>query len=188
MAERVVSGPLWIEGPFVGEGQNVVIDANGRGHAAFVVADQVEVVLRGYVFTGGHGELGGGLRVDGWSKVLVEDCTFEGNRATEGGANGAGVCAGTVKFERCTFGPDDDLLLTGACEVELVDCVVNSGVRIREGATVKFTRGRVLGRIDVAGTTTRAPIVRIDGTDTAGGVRNDEQLPGAVSVATPERR
>lgn len=183
MAERVVTGPLWIEGPFVGDGRGAIVDANGRGHAAFVVADQVEVVLRDFTFTGGHGELGAGLRVDGWSRVLVADCTFEGNHGTEGGANGAGVCAGTVTFERCTFGPDDDLLLTGACEVELVDCVVNSGVRIREGATVKFVRGRVRGVIDVCGTTTRAPIVRIDGTETAGGVRNDEQLPGAVSRA-----
>lgn len=180
MGERpqVALNALWIEAGMTVEGPDT-IDAKGHGHAVYVVVHEAEVVLRKLTLTRGHGELGGGLRVDGWSSVLVEDCVFEGNVGAQGGANGAGVSAGKVTFVRCRFGPKEDLLLTGACEVELVDCDVSAGIRVREGARVKLVGGRVGGTLDLAGTTTRAPRVEIVGTDVAA-VHNDDQLPGEL--------
>lgn len=177
------AGGLWIEASIAVQGDSgVVIDAGGRGSAAFVVADDLDVRLTGLSFTRGHGELGGGLRVEGSSKVLVEDCVFDGNLALQRGGHGAGVAAGEVQFVRTRFGKGDHLLLTGAADVRFVDCVVEGDIRVRDGAVVRIQGGRVEGRIDVSGTTTRAPHLEVERAELIGGIHNDEALPGAVFV------
>lgn len=157
-----------------------VLDAGGRGCVVHVSGDDAAVVLRGLTLANGRGELGAGLRVDGWSDVRVEDCAFEGNLAREGGGNGLGVARGSVSVERTRFADGQGLLLTQLAEIVLVDTTIEADVRLREKAQVTIRGGRIAGEVSVRGTTTRAPRLVLDGVTLAVPVLNDPELPGEI--------
>jgi hypothetical protein len=174
-------GGLFVEASGVYTGENgAVVDAGDRGAALHVTEDETDVVVRDVRLTGGRSELGGGVRVDAWAVVTLEDCVIEGNHAREGGACGAGIRAGEVHFVRTRFGNADDVLIKGACEVEFERCDVAGDVRIQDGATVRFIGGRVGGKVSVVGNPTRVPTVHFDGTEVAM-FENDDEFPGEVT-------
>ena len=175
------AGGLFIEASGVWAGADgAVVDAGDRGAALHVTEDEVDVIVRNVTFTGGRAELGGGVRVDAWAVVTLEDCVIDGNHAREGGACGAGVRAGEVHFVRVKFGAKDDVLVKGACEVEFDACDIAGDVRIQDGATVRFVGGRIGGKLLVTGNPSRVPTVNFAGTE-VGMFENDEEFPGDVT-------
>ena len=174
-------GGLFVESSsvYVG-GPDAVVDAGNRGAALHVTSEETDVIVRNVTFTGGRSELGGGVRVDAWAVVTLEDCVIEGNHAREGGACGAGVRSGEVHFVRVKFGPKDDVLIKGACEVEFDACDIAGDVRIQDGAKVRFVGGRIGGKLLVTGNPSRVPTVDLDGTEVAL-FENDDEFPGAVT-------
>ncbi len=173
-------GGLFVEvsSVFIG-GPGAVVDAGDRGAALHITTEETDVIARNLTFTGGRAELGGGVRVDARAVVTLEDCVVEGNHARQGGACGAGVRAGEVHFVRVRFGPNDDVLIKGACEVEFDSCEIAGNVRIQDGAKVRFVGGNIGGHLLVTGNPSRVPTVVLDGTEVAM-FENDDEFPGHV--------
>lgn len=185
LAPGVHPGALFIGEPGTYEIRGepgAIVDAGGKGAALRVSTDDATVHVVGVEFRGGHAELGGGARVDGYATVVLEDCAFAGSRGAQGGVAGLGVSAGTVTARRVRFA--EDVLFTGTGEVTLDDCDVTGELRAREGAQV-IVHGGVVGALDVRGTTTRAPSVRFDGAQLLGAVHNDDAYPGDVTGVGP---
>ncbi len=172
---------LFLEASVTIQGEpGAVIDAGGRGSAVHVAADDLTVVLRGLTITGGHAEKGGGVRIDGASDVSLIDCGIQKNKPSQGGARGLGASGGRVRIERCTFGPGEDLVLTGLAEVQIVNGTVEAGVAVRDRAQVVLEGGVVGGVVHVRGTPSRKPRVTLRGVTLGSGVENDEDHPGEI--------
>ncbi len=94
-AEIVLAKDLKIDG----KGEVTVSNGAGAGH--FSITATASVHLRGLILTGGHGEQGGSIRLDG--KLLAENCTFRENRATMGGGALFIGATGTATITGSTF-------------------------------------------------------------------------------------
>ena len=66
------------------DGQGHEIDANGQT-AIFNITDNSHVILMNIIFTNGHGENGGAVKVNPGSSVEIINCTFINNAATNSG-------------------------------------------------------------------------------------------------------
>lgn len=163
-----------------------VLDAEGRGRALIVQVDDARVRVEGLTLRGGHAEAGADLYVNGWSEVELVDCRLEEGDARAGGGAGAWIAAGTVAFLRCAFAGHrarwgSDLVATGASEVRAEACRFAGDVAAREGALLSLSACRVEGRLDLRGTTTRAPQVHLQSTEVALLV-NDPERPAELSI------
>jgi hypothetical protein len=155
-----------------------IIDAGGRGAALRVGTDDVVAIVSNVELRGGHGELGAGVRLDGYSDLTLRDCTIAGNKPTQGGA-AVGASKGTLRVSGGHI--DGGMLLTGIVEATLTKPEIEGGLRVRDGANVTVTGGRIGGEVDVAGTTTRAPKVSLAGTSLSEPIKNDEENPGTIA-------
>ncbi len=192
-AAELVFAPGLHRGPLVftrsvrvrGE-EGAVIDAAGFGAVVQVHEDDLEVSLENLTLRGGHADAGGGVRLGGYSTVRLSRCTVEDCRAPSNTGGGAWAFRGTLILEDCTFRGNvaragSDLVATGTARVEIRGGGYAGDLAAREGATLVIEDAQVDGTLDVRGTTTRAPTVRIVGAAPAGGVRNDPVLPGVVA-------
>ncbi len=179
LAPGVHRGGLFIEASvrLVGE-PGAVLDAGGRGPVLFIAADDLEVQVRSLRLTGGHSELGAGVKLTGWSRLSLVGCEVEGYRSAQGGAAGLGQSAGELVLEDCRFGAGDGLLLTGLAEARLVGCALLGACHVREGASATLSGGRV-AELWLRGTSTRQPSVVSDGAE-IGVIHNDAAHPGRV--------
>jgi hypothetical protein len=185
-APLVVTRSLRIEGE-----PGAVIDAHGRGVVLAVVDDDLEVALRGVVLRGGHADGGAGVRLTGWSAVrldqcAVQECSVPGNRG-----GGALALRGRLELSECSFLGNravagSDVLATGVAEVVIDGGQYSGDIAAREGAQLVVRRASVRGRLDVRGTTTRGPSVRVEDAVIEGGVHNDAVFPGTLNLREDE--
>lgn len=189
----VHAGPLVLTTSVTLRGEaGAVLDGRGEGSVLRVEDDDLVVRVESLTLRGGSDEAGGGLAVSGYSEVALVGCVVEGNRArgrgdTSGGGGGVHASRGTVRIEDTTFRGNrapfgSDLFVTGVAEVTVRGGVLGGDVVAREGAKVSLERVRIEGAVDARGTTTRAPAVRLQGTEAKGGVRNDGRLPATVEI------
>ncbi len=163
-----------------------VLDAAGFGSVVQVHEDDLELTLENLTLRGGHADAGAGVRLGGYSTLRLRGCTVEGCRAPSNTGGGAWAWRGTLVLEDCTFRDNaaragSDVMATGTARVEILRGSYAGDLAAREGATLLLEDARVEGRLDVRGTTTRAPSVRLVGSAPAGGVHNDPVLPGVVA-------
>lgn len=179
LKEGVYRGGLFLEKSVEIRGvPGSVIDADGKGAAVRLGTDDVVAVLSDVEIRGGHGELGAGVRLDGYADLTLRNCVIVGNKATQGGA-GLGASRGTLRIEGGRV--EGGALLTGTVVATLTSPAIDGGLRVREGAVVAVAGGSIGGAVDVAGTSTRAPKLVLSGTKLSDPVANDEEYPGDVT-------
>lgn len=187
LAPGVHHGSLEIERSLVLRGEpGAILDGGARGWTVLIQADEATVRIEGVTVRNGHAEVGANLYVNGWSEVELVDCRFEDGRAPGGGGAGAWIAAGQVRFRDCSFSGNQarwgsDLVATGAAEVRVEGTRFAGDVAAREGALLTLSHCRVEGRLDLRGTTTRAPEVSLRATEVASLV-NDPDLPGTLTI------
>lgn len=164
------------EGHAAGVAPTAVIHAHGRGAAVHAAGDDCTLQLVGLVVRGGRAELGAALCLDGAMRVEAEGCVFEAGRADQGGETVGGL-RGALHLRGCRLA--GGALLTGIVDATFEDCVVEGDLLLREGAGLTVVGGEVRGHIDLRGSTTRAPSLKLSGGAKAK-VRNHSAQPGAV--------
>lgn len=200
LAEAVARGGLVVLGPGVHEGTlelhtgvtlrgepGAVLDGGGRGPVLLVDDDDLVVRVEGLVLRNGHAESGAAVHVSGRSDVTLARCELRDGRAPLGGGAGAWATRGRLVVEDCVFAGNrakygGDLVASGVAEVEVRGGRFAGDVAAREGARLSLDGAVVDGRLDLRGTTTRAPVVKVRGGGYAKGIHNDEALPAALEV------
>lgn len=167
-------------------GEDGAILEGAGSRCVHVDVDGIEVALVNLTLRKGYGEAGAGACLSGWSKLTLRGCHLDGNVASEGGGGGLYANRGTLVVEDCTFTNNrarhgSDLVATGAAEVTLKGGHFAGDVAVREGAVVSLEGVVIDGMLDIRGTTTRAPTIRLRESSAAGGVLNDANLPGTLS-------
>lgn len=175
-------GPLQIRVPVRLRGEpGAILSGEGQGSVIQILEHQITVHLTGLTLTDGYAETGSGLFLDGYAEVVMEDCTLEGNREGTGGGTGVYVGLGHLAARNTTFGPRDDLIITQIGRATLVDCTVKGSAQFTDGAEVEVRGGTIEGPLQVRGTTSRAPKLKLIGTS-APKLVNDADLPGDIQV------
>lgn len=173
----------------VGE-PGAILDADRQGPVIHLAVDEIEVNIRDLVIRGGAGEAGGGLRNTGRSEVTFTQCSFEDNEATLAGSGvGGGLWSsrGKITLTDCRFSGNrarsgSDIYVTNVAWVTMTGGSVAGDAYIGEGARFDATAVRIHGRLSARGTTTRAPVVTLRGTQVDGGIENDANLPASFVV------
>lgn len=161
----------------------VVLDGVHSGTVLRVATDGV-VRLSGFMIVGGNApEAGGAISVVEGQAELTE-CTLRFNKAPMYGGGGLYVRDAKVVAQRCRFEANTGrqggaILVDGIGELRLLDSTViqnaaveGGGIRVKEGAQVEIVGctiadnkvvgdGAQGGALHMAGTTTRAPTVKI---------------------------
>lgn len=187
LAAGVHVGPLWIERSVTLRGEpGAVLDAQFHGSVVRVEADDLEVRLEGLTLRGGVAEVGGGVLLNGYSSLILDDCTIEGNAAPKNGGGGIYAARGTLTVSGCRFQHNSgrcggDVLLTGVVEAVFEGSQLDGDLAVREGAKLVLRDCDVGGVLDLRGTSTRAPAVELDGAQVLGGVRNEGPRHAAVT-------
>lgn len=167
-------------------GEDGAILEGAGSHCVHVDVDGIEVTLDNLTLRKGYAEAGGGACLTGWSTLRLRHCHIEDNSASEGGGGGAFAARGRLELEDCDFSHNRgrfgaDLAASGAAEVVVKGGHFAADVAVREGAVISFDGVVIDGVLDIRGTTTRAPTVRLRESSAAGGVVNDANLPGTLS-------
>lgn len=191
LAPGVHRGGLTIEASLTLRGEpGAVLDAGRRGAVLNIEVDDAKVTIETLTLRGGAGDGGGGLRLNGWSEITVNNCVLEDNEAMlAGGGVGGGilVARGTLLLNDSVLRENrarsgSDLMVTGAARATVRGGEMAGDVSVREGAELVMVGTRVKGALQAGGTTTRAPVVTLRGTRIDGGVENDANLPAAITV------
>ena len=167
-----------------------VLDAGRAGPVVRVAADQLVVKLEGLTLRGGAGDAGGGIRLTGWSELVVSQCVVEDNEALlAGGGIGGGAFAerGKLTLNDTQFRGNrarggSDLLASGLAAIEVNGGSFAGDVTLLDGVRATLSGGRVHGKLTTRGTTTRAPAVTLKGMAVDGGIDNDANLPATLVV------
>ena len=167
-----------------------ILDAGRRGPVIAVGVDGVVVRVETLTLRNGAGEAGGGVRLSGWSEVILDRCVVEGNEASlAGGGAGGGIYLhrGSLSLLDTDFRDNHarsgtDLHVTGAARAEARGGRFGGDIVVSEGAELTLVGSHVVGALSARGTTTRAPSVTLRGTRIDGGVVNDPNLPASVVV------
>ena len=167
-----------------------ILDADRRGPTLAIAEDGLQIRISGVTIRGGAGEAGGGLRLTGRSEITLTNCTFDDNEATLGGSGvGGGVWCGRgkVALVDCRFTQNrarngNDLYLTNVGWVTVSGGSFAGDIFVGEGARFDATATRIHGRLSSRGTTTRAPMISLRGTQVSGGIDNDANLPASYVV------
>lgn len=182
----VHAGGLTLESSVTLRGEpGAILDAGRSGPVITVDADGLSIRLEGLTLRNGAGEAGGGIRMSGWSDLVVERCVIEGNEASLGGGGaggGAYVHRGSLmlidtEFRNNRARMGADLYVTGAARAEARGGRFGGDVAVLEGADVTFVGSQIEGALVARGTTTQSPSLTLRGTRVAGGVHNDANLP-----------
>lgn len=186
LAAGIHVASLMPESSVVIRGEEGAVLEGAGARCVHVDVDGVEVTLVNLTLRKGYGEAGAGVCLTGWSTLTLRSCHLDENIASEGGGGGAYANRGKLVVEDCTFTHNrarhgSDLVATGVAEVTLKGGHFAGDVAVREGAVVSLERVVLDGTLDIRGTTTRAPTVRLRESSAAGGVLNDANLPGTVS-------
>lgn len=183
------AGPLVIDATLTLRGEpGAVLDAGGLGSVIRVNADQLKVRVEGLSIVRGTAEGGSGVALAGWSEMEVVGCTFSDHRHTADGAGGTALALrGKLVLSGCTFGAGAargaDLVVTGAAMAQVDGGEFGGDVLAREGAQLSVRNAHVHGKMDLRGTTTRAPTVSVAGSVVDGGITNDAVLPASLTVS-----
>ncbi len=188
LAPGVHLGPLWIEQSVTLRGEpGAVLDGQFRGSVIRVEADDLEVRLEGLTLKGGVAEVGGGVLLNGYSSVILSECTVEGNAAPRNGGGGLYAARGNVRVLGCRFQRNvarvgNDVLLSGVAEAVFEGSQLDGDVVVREGVRLVLRDCDISGVLDLRGTTTRAPAIELDGAQVLGGVRNEGPRHATVTL------
>lgn len=185
LAPGAHSGALFVEAALRVEGEGhtpgaaptATIDAHGKGAAVHAAGDEGTLQLVGLVLRGGRAELGAALCLDGHMRVEAEGCVFEAGRAAQGGETVGGL-RGALHLRGCRLA--GDVMLTGIIDAVFDNCVVEGDLLLREGAALRLIGGEVKGKVDLRGTTTRAPTLERSA-DVRAAVQNHAEHPGTVT-------
>ncbi|MCO4760377.1 MAG: hypothetical protein KC502_02660 [Myxococcales bacterium] len=159
-------------------GAGVIVRPGPDGGGVFRVdADGLRVHLHGISLTGGTDEVGGGLSVRGFSTVTLSDCRIFGCHGQQGPGDAIYADAGELKLIGCELLGDTEreaavVAITGVAGLFMERCsIVGHGVevlRLRDGCEAEISTCELRNRsersaMSVAGTRTRAPIVKVSG-------------------------
>ncbi len=155
--------------------QAVLVPGPEAGPVLWVDADGLEIELLDLRLTDGTGAAGGGLSLRGFSTVTLERCEVDGCRASQGPGDAVWVDAGSLTLRDCriTGAEGRDRAVVAAAGVANLylsgTTIVGHGMevlRLRDGCEAEISASELRngsGRagITVAGTRTRAPVVRV---------------------------
>jgi hypothetical protein len=178
----VHSGGLTLGANLVIRGEpGAILDGQGRNPVVQILAHEKQITLKGLTLRGGYGESGGGLYLDGFSQVTVDDCSFEDNKSMEGGGPGLVVTGGLLTLNNSNFSPSDNLIFDTLAQVSMNDCRIDGDLRIADGAKVKANGSTVAGVLTLRGTTSRSPTVELSNC-TIGTIDNSIDLPATITI------
>lgn len=156
-----------------------VMDGGGRGPVLAVQADGIQVRLQGLTLTGGASDVGGAVRLSGFSEVHLSDCLLEGNRSGQGPGGAVFVSRGDVELVRCRVRdcPGQDgvaLAIGGVGGLVMRDSLllsapapVAAGLRVRDDALVQLVGSTLVAdgaaAVSVAATASQRPTVTLVG-------------------------
>ncbi len=186
-----------------GGAEATTLEGTGRGAVLHVEEDGATLRLVGLTITGGNGGEGGGLSMQAFGEVHVSDCVFKGNKAPRYGggaifANRGKLVIRDTRFESNDGNQGGALLLDQATRAEIKGATFfknhasqGGAVRVKEGVEATFTDCRFEmnsapeGSVLLAnGTTTRAPIVKLESCAVLDGtITNDKQVPAKIRIA-----
>ncbi len=170
-------GPLVVEHTVTLVGDpGAVLTSHGAGPVLTVTTHQIAVTLRGIRIADGYAETGSGVYVDAYASIVLENCVIEGNRESMGPGRGLWMVMGDLVSRDCVF--RDDVMISGIATARFEGGRVEA-LSVGDGAQVALVAGEV-GRLSVAGTTSRAPEVSVQGAK-IGVVENDPDVPGKVT-------
>ena len=158
-----------------------ILDGGGRAPVIQVLAHEKQITLSGITLQGGYGEAGGGLYLDGFSMLRIESCTFDNNKAMQGGGPGIAATGGMLAIHNTRFSKVDGVLLNTLAQVTMNDCELSGDLQVTEGASLKATNTTVGGVLRLHGTTSRTPTVELRNC-TITKTENSEALPGTITV------
>lgn len=186
LAAGVHVASLMIEHSVSLRGEAGAILEGAGSRCVHVDVDGIEVSVENLTLRKGYGEAGAGVCLSGWSTLVLRSCRLEENVASEGGGGGVYANRGRLTLDGCVGTGNrarhgSDVLATGVVELTLKGGHYAGDVAVREGAVVLVEGVVIDGVLDIRGTTTRAPTVRLRESSAAGGVLNDANLPGTVS-------
>jgi hypothetical protein len=158
-----------------------ILDGQGRDPVIQILAHEKKITLEGLILRGGYGESGGGLYLDGFSMVTVDNCSFEGNLSMEGGGPGLVATGGLLSLKNTRFAAEDDLIFDILAQVTMTNCSIAGDLRISDGAKVKASDSTIAGVLTLRGTTSRSPTVELSHC-TIGKIDNSPDLPATLTV------
>ncbi len=179
------------------------IDGQRQGPVVHVQADGLTVKLIGLVLRNGFAETGGGVRLDGFSELHVQDCMLRDNKAGQGGGGGAHADAGDLILTRCrlfdnTGKGGNTLLIDGVAGARVDTCLLvgddsasSSAMRVGDGAEVTVHGSTVVAEgggaaLQVSGTASRRPTVKVHGSLLSGSPAMDLSATHAGRVHVSE--
>jgi hypothetical protein len=165
---------VWLEGE-----AGVILDARGRGPCVHVEADDLSIRLRGLQLSGGAGPRGGGVCLEGWSSVELHAVRLEGSVAREGRGAGLAQSRGGLFAAGLRAGVGQDLLFSGVAEARLEGAELDAAIGLFDGADLSLSGGQFPGGVDLRGTTSRAPLLRLRA-GASPSLRQHPRLPGRV--------
>lgn len=148
--------------------------SNG-GPVLWVDADGLDVKLEGLRLAGGTSEVGGGVSLRGFSNVVLVRCEVADCRASQGPGDAIWADAGTLTLRDCHLRGQPDregavLVVTGVADLHLQGGTIaghgSDVIRLRDGCEAEIASSSLRnnsGRtaLSVAGTRTRAPLVKV---------------------------
>ena len=169
---------LRVEVPMTLVGEpGAILDGGGKGQVIHIAKDRIIVTVEDLRLTNGYAEFGSGMLVDGYARLTLNSVAFEGNTAGQGGGTGLGARVGELNLTGCSFGAEDDLVLTNIAKAQVSETTAHD-VTVLDGAKMVWNGGS-FDQLVIRGTTTRAPEVKLVGA--AGEVHNDTNLPGTLT-------
>lgn len=158
-----------------------ILDGQTQGAVVRTEANKLEITLRGLELRSGAAELGSGVLLEGYSKLHIQGCTIAGNSAGRGGGSGLAARRGWLFMSDTTVGPEDEVVITNTAEAEISGSTLQGDASFLDGAKVTVKGGSIAGTLTLRGTTSRAPVVVLEGVE-VGTLDNHAELPAELTV------
>ena len=158
-----------------------VIEGDGTANPTiFISEDGIEVTLSNISIEKGAAEFGSGILIDAYAEVAIDGCRFKDNLKGSGGGVGIGILLGNAKLKDCRFEEEQDAFVSNAGEASFVNCALLGGMSAYDGAQIYCKGGEIKGKLSMRGSSSRKPIVAIDGTS-IDGIENHRLYPGQLT-------
>ncbi len=175
------SGHLFVERSVTLRGEpGAILDAGGRGSVIHVATDGTTVQIEQVTLTRGHSELGGGLRVDADSRVVLVGVTFENNRADAGEA--LGLVRGEVRLHDCTV--TGSVHVGGFAMLYTEASKLSGQTTLVDSAEMQVTDGTLADSVRLVGRPRQQPVLHIAGARVTT-IEQHPKFPGIVRQGNP---